>query len=73
MTYSYIDPYMDGSVVIHYRMRVACSKCGRSLGFERDVKGVKFCPSCGHELHKIPLNLSLGKIVKILNESELVK
>ena len=73
MTYSYIDPYMNGGVALHYRMRVACSKCGRNLGFDWDVEGVKFCPSCGHELHKIPLNLSPRKIVEILNKSELVK
>lgn len=73
MTYLCIDPHMDGGVALHYRMGVACSKCGGNLGFERNVKGVKFCPYCGHELHEIPLNLSSGKIVKILNESELVK
>lgn len=73
MTYSYIKPYMDGSVALHYSMIVCCSQCGKRLGGDKDVLGVNFCPSCGHKLHRIPMNVSPEKIVKALNEAEAAK
>ena len=68
MRYAHIKPYMHDGVALHYAMRVSCSKCGAALGYDRDVKRVVFCPVCGHELHRLPMNVSPGKIVEVLNK-----
>lgn len=68
MRYSHIRAYTDGGVVLHYSMIVSCSKCGKNLGGERDVKRVNFCPSCGKELRRLPMNFSPFKIVELLNK-----
>ena len=70
MIYDHIKPYMIGGLVLHYAMRVSCSKCGAALGYDRDVKRVTFCPVCGHELHRLSMNVSPGKIVEVLNKEE---
>lgn len=73
MKYAYIKPYIDGGIALHYNMIVCCSQCGEDLGGDRDVKSVNFCTSCGHKLHRIPMNFSPEKIVKALNEAEVAK
>ncbi len=73
MKYAYIKPYMDGDVALYYSMIACCSQCSKNLGGDRDVMGVNFCPSCGHKLRRIPMNLSPEEIVKVLNEAEAAK
>ena len=68
MRYDHIKPYMYDGVALHYAMRVSCSKCGEALGYDRDVKRVVFCPVCGNKLHRLPMNVSPGKIVEVLNK-----
>ena len=70
MKYISITPCMDGGVALHYSMFVVCSACGAKLGRERDVKGVKYCPSCGRKLNRIPMNVSSERIIRVLNRDE---